>query len=177
MHNEDGKARSPRVGVTIQFKKGGNFRANMNFCSKGRKINGMQGSKAGFREIEHTADWELEVWAPDLPGLLKQAALGMYSLADVQLEVGPRQKHSFEIEAVDRETLLVNFLSEILYYGENKGLGFDVFNLGWDGNHLSAHLEGARIQSIDKEIKAVTWHNLQVQAGEKGLEARIVFDV
>ncbi|MFC2053874.1 archease, partial [Chloroflexota bacterium] len=31
---------------------------------------------AGFREIEHTADWELEVWAPDILELLKQAAIG-----------------------------------------------------------------------------------------------------
>lgn len=137
----------------------------------------MQATSAGYRELEHTADWELEVWAPDLPGLLEQAARGMYSLADVQLEVGPRQKHSIEIEAADRETLLVNFLSEILYYGEHQGLGFDVFKLDWDGNRLSAHLEGARIQSMDKEIKAVTWHNLNVQMGDKGLEARVVFDV
>jgi len=26
----------------------------------------------GYREVEHTADWELEVWAADLPGLLEQ---------------------------------------------------------------------------------------------------------
>ena len=26
---------------------------------------------AGYREVEHTADWELEVWATDLAGLLE----------------------------------------------------------------------------------------------------------
>jgi SHS2 domain-containing protein len=137
----------------------------------------MQASSAGFREIEHTADWELEVWAPDLPGLLEQAARGMYSLAEVQLKDGPRQKHSLVIEANDRESLLVSFLSEILYYGERQGLGFDAFDLDWDGNRLRANLDGVPIRSIAKEIKAVTWHNLQVKMGEKGLETRLVFDV
>ena len=35
----------------------------------------------GFREHAHTADWELEVWAPDLPALLEQAAHGMYAIS------------------------------------------------------------------------------------------------
>ena len=26
----------------------------------------------GFRENEHTADWALEVWAPDFPGIIEQ---------------------------------------------------------------------------------------------------------
>ena len=43
---------------------------------------------AGFREKEHTADWELDVWAPDLPALLDQAARGMYWLMGAQLEEG-----------------------------------------------------------------------------------------
>jgi SHS2 domain-containing protein len=137
----------------------------------------MRASNAGFREIEHTADWELEVWAPDITSLLEQAARGMVSLVGVQLEDGPRQEISFEIEASDRESLLVGFLSEILYYGENEGLGFDGFKLDWDGRHLSAHLEGARIRLVEKEIKAVTWHNLQVREGKRGLETRLVFDV
>jgi SHS2 domain-containing protein len=137
----------------------------------------MRKSSAGFREIEHTADWEIEVWAPDLPGLLEQAALGMYSLSGVQLESGPRQEYSLEIEASDRETLLVSFLSEILYFGENEGLGFDDFELDWDGKRLNARLFGAPFQTVEKEIKAVTWHNIQVRMGERGLETRVVFDV
>ena len=31
----------------------------------------MVGQLAGFRELEHTADWQLEVWAPDLPGVVR----------------------------------------------------------------------------------------------------------
>ena len=39
---------------------------------------------AGYRELEHTADWALEFWAPNFTELLEQAARGMYSLAGAQ---------------------------------------------------------------------------------------------
>ena len=132
---------------------------------------------AGYREIEHTADWELEVWAPDLPALFEQAARGMYALAGARLREGARLQHSLELEAHDAEDLLVAFLSELLYLGEDEGLGFDAYRIWVQGEKLTAELSGAPLAGLDKEIKAVTYHNLNIQRGPRGLEARIVFDV
>ena len=132
---------------------------------------------AGFREIEHTADWELEVWAPDLAGLLEQAARGMYALSGAKLQDGPCQRRSFTLQAMDRESLLVSFLSELLYLGEREQLGFDHYQLSLEGDRLHAELEGAALTALDKEIKAVTYHNLAIRQGEDRLEVRIVFDV
>jgi hypothetical protein len=70
---------------------------------------------AGYREIEHTADWQLDVWAPDLGALLEQAARGMYALAGVRLTDGPRQAYDLEVPFHDPEGLLVAFLSELLF--------------------------------------------------------------
>ena len=56
----------------------------------------MAGDPSGFREREHTADWELEVWAPDLPGLLVQAARGMYWLMGARLQEGVRLQRTLE---------------------------------------------------------------------------------
>jgi SHS2 domain-containing protein len=136
-----------------------------------------QNGLAGFLEHEHTADWELEVWAPDLPALLQQAALGMYTLSGIQLEPGPRQSRSFQLEAADRETLLVSFLEQLLYMGEMEGLGFDEFEIDWNSGRLRVELGGAPIESQAKEIKAVTYHNLEIRETERGLEANLVFDV
>ena len=137
----------------------------------------MNTETAGFREIEHTADWELQVWAPDLQALLEQAARGMYALSGARLESRPRQIYLLEMEASDPESLLVTFLSELLYYGEQEGLGFDSYQLHLDGNTLRAELGGAPLDTIDKEIKAVTYHNLDIHEGPHGLEVKIVFDV
>ena len=38
-------------------------------------------------------------------------------------------------------------------------------------------MEGAEIESVDKAIKAVTYHNLKIQRNAEDLETTIVFDV
>ena len=131
----------------------------------------------GFEEIEHTADWALHIWAPDLPALLETAARGMNHLAEFELARKRMMVCDVALEAVDRESLLVNFLSEILYYAEVDNTGFDHFEIHLDGLKLTAAMCGAEILSRKKEIKAVTYHNLEVQETERGLEVEIVFDV
>ena len=133
--------------------------------------------KAGYREIEHTADWELFVWAPDLSALLEQAARGMYRLSGTRLYPAPRRSHEFDLPASDPERLLVAFLSELLWLVEQDGLGFDTFFLNLTDAGLHARLEGAPVAAQSKEIKAVTFHNLAIRQTAIGLEVNIVFDV
>ncbi len=132
----------------------------------------------GFREIAHTADWELEVWAPDLPGLLEQAARGMYALSGVRLQADSVQSRELKLYAADPEGLLVRFLTELLWLEQDQGLGFDTFSIEVEDQfNLLAKLKGNVIASLDKEIKAVTYHNLQVINTSQGMSVKIVFDV
>jgi SHS2 domain-containing protein len=137
----------------------------------------MPGEPSGFREKEHRADWELEVWAPDLPELLVQAALGMYWLMDARLEGGSRHPLLLEFSGVDEESQLVGFLQELLYLTDSKGLAFDRFAVTIDGEHGRAELSSAPLAYRAKEIKAVTYHNLEVRQTPAGLETTLVFDV
>jgi SHS2 domain-containing protein len=135
-------------------------------------------TKFGFREHAHTADWELEVWAPDLATLLEQAARGMYSISGVRLEPEIHQRRSLELKAEDAEGLLVRFLSELLWLEEQDRIAFDHFDIQLDSTfHMQADLIGADIARLDKEIKAVTYHNLNVERTPRGLQVNIVFDV
>lgn len=133
--------------------------------------------QAGFREVAHTADWEIEVWAPDPSALLEQAALGMYSLTSTRLAQVPRLQRALELPATDLESAMVGFLSELLYLGEVEGIGFDRFELRFEDEVLSAKLEGAPIETHAKEIKAVTYHSLSIRETASGLVANLVFDV
>ncbi len=137
----------------------------------------METPSAGYFEIEHTADWALTVFAPDLAGLLEQAARGMTSLSGVALLPEPRGVRVLSVVGYDPEHLLVKFLTEILYFGEEDGIGFDEFAVTLDNLSLTATLTGAPIASQQKEIKAVTYHNLHIQTTDRGLETTIVFDV
>ncbi len=137
----------------------------------------MDSTKSGYREIEHTADWELEVWAPALEALFILAAQGMMALSGIQLKPGPRLEKHIELQSADNESLLVAFLSEVLYLAEQDHLGFDHFKVKINHQRLTAQLSGAPIQSIEKEIKAVTFHRLAILMDEDGLRTRLVFDV
>jgi SHS2 domain-containing protein len=137
----------------------------------------MSAQESGFREREHTADWELDVWAPDLPGLLTQAARGMYWLMGARLSDSNRQQRSLEFTGADDESRLVSFLQELLYLCDSEGLAFDQMEVAIDGDQGRAELSGAPLLRLGKEIKAVTYHNLAVRKTSAGLEATVVFDV
>ena len=130
-----------------------------------------------YEEIPHTADWSLRVWADDLPGLLAESARGMNWLSGAELAKVPRVKKTFETEGPDGESLLVAFLSELVYYAEQGNLGFDDFVIQIKNGRLKAELRGAPLKSLSKAIKAVTWHNLKIKETARGLEVEIVFDV
>ena len=134
-------------------------------------------SGRGYREIAHTADWELEAWAPDLAGLLEQAAMGMVTLCGAVLSASTSQVETLEIRGEDPESFLVGFLSELLYIQENRGWGIEKVSVRISGEKLSARMVLRELISIQKEIKAVTWHNLKFQVHEGVWKARIVFDV
>jgi SHS2 domain-containing protein len=131
----------------------------------------------GYKEIPHTADWSIRVWAEDLAGLLAESARGMYWLAGADLVHEPRVKKSFEAEEPDSESLLVAFLSELVYWAEQENLGFDDFEISIKNDRLKAELQGAPLKSLNKAIKAVTWHKLEIRESARGLEVEIVFDV
>ena len=142
------------------------------------KVNSVHPMKrAGFREGEHTADWELYVWAPDLAALFEQAALGMYQLAGTVLAGEPKVFRSFELTAEDDESLLVAFLSELLYLSEQDHLGFDDYEITIQGTRLNVRLGGGRLLKQEKEIKAVTYHHLDIKHSAQRCEVTIVFDV
>ena len=133
--------------------------------------------QAGFQEIEHTADWEIKVWAPDLKSLLTSAANGMYQLSNTVLAEGPRVVRDFEICFDDQESLLVDFLSELLFLGEQQGVAFDDYLFDLRDKVVKVKVRGAPIDHQAKEIKAVTYHGMKILEKEGSLEVNIVFDV
>ena len=131
----------------------------------------------GFEEVSHTADWSARIWAEDLPALFKEAARAMNSLSGTVAGQGPRVQKTFQAEGSDPESLLVAFLSEVLYYQEQEGLAFDTFDLRVASQWLKVEMEGSEIAASEKAIKAVTYHNLKIEKTDGGFETTIVFDV
>jgi SHS2 domain-containing protein len=135
-----------------------------------------------YEELSHSADWALHAWAADLDLLFEECAKGMNALSGTRLAESPRLRRRLSLSAGDVESLLVSFLSEIVFCAEYETMAFDDFQLriapGKDKTrYLNASMEGAPILSMDKAIKAVTFHNLHIIQTGRGFEVEIVFDV
>lgn len=132
----------------------------------------------GFREIPHTADWALEVWAPDFGQLLGEATRGMYTLAGVELgEPESDERDTLRVDGDDRVDRLVAWLSELVFLWSARDIG--VVELSFFCSERTVEATGRLVPIVkqDKEVKAVTYHGLDVRETDRGVEATVTFDV
>jgi SHS2 domain-containing protein len=131
-----------------------------------------------FDEIEHTADRAFRVRGSDLADLLENAARAMQSLDGPRPAGEPSATREIEVEGVDRESLLVNWLNEILYLEQTHQFVCEAFHIDEVKNHhLRARVETRESDRSYAHIKAVTFHNLKIRQTSEGLEAEVVVDV
>ncbi len=131
----------------------------------------------GYEEIDHTADLALRVTADDFYALLIYSARGMYDLMGIDKDNDYRIETTFTIPEGTEETTLVDFLSELLYRAEDKAQVFDEFSFKNSSEGLKVEATGNTIKHISRNIKAVTFHDLDILKTNSGLEATITFDV
>jgi len=131
----------------------------------------------GYEEVDHTADVALKVWGEDFQTLLSQAAEGFYALMNVESSLNAPVETSFVLPVGSYEDFLVDFLNELLYLLEEKGQKLSNFAFTEYEDRLEIKAMGEEAQSQDRYIKAVTFHNLNVEKSDRGLEVIITFDV
>ena len=140
----------------------------------------------GYELIEHTADVGLDVWASDLDGLFAEAARAL--IAVMGRGTGPdADTVHVDIDAPDLDALLVDWLSEVLYLFEVKGVVARDVSVSvsrseppGDGWRLSADVSGTDAGAFVQEgpaVKAVTYHAISVTADASGAKARVYLDV
>lgn len=140
----------------------------------------MKENSSGFEEVAHTADLEIKVWGKDLPSLFTAAAAGMFQLSGiVDSEDGfSGVKEKITLDAMDFEGLLILFLEELLYRLTEDYMLFVVDEIKISEEFtLEAVLKGTQIKSYLRDIKAVTYHRLNIVSTARGVEVNIVFDI
>ncbi len=138
----------------------------------------MKAIMSGFEEIQHTADRAVKIWSVSPEGLFITALKAMYQLMNVSSNTPDETKFiSFDLESQNLEGLLVAFLSECHYYQESEMWQLEPKKMVIQNNHLIAKMKYRQIISISKEIKAVTFHNLNIDQQPSGLSAILIFDV
>ena len=126
--------------------------------------------KKNFEIVDHTADWSIRALGADFGQLLVTAAYGMSTLLVNDLHaLRPSEERLIEVEAFDRESMLVEWLSELAYIAERDSVVYREFEV-----HLATPEQtrvtarGAHVSRLEKHIKAVTYHNLEVKKTERG---------
>lgn len=135
-----------------------------------------------WRLFPHTADVGAEVEAPDLPALFAEAALALRHLLVEEGEVRPAVERTVEVGGADLPELLVNWLTELIFLVETEGLVFGDFSFETLGEgRLSATARGEPLDearhALGREVKAVTYHEIEVEPTPEGWRARVLFDL
>ena len=133
-----------------------------------------------FEEIPHTADWSFRAFGRDLRELFENAAFAMFSLEGaIPLPEGAAEiSRRVAVEGIDYESLLVNWLSELLYLQEQERETYQRFQIETiSPTALQATIFGTPRGKIEKIIKAATYHNLQIKQMADGWEVVVVVDV
>ncbi len=134
----------------------------------------------GHRQIDHTADLALEVWAPSEEELLDEAARAVVEIMTEGALVPAGTTRTITLESLDREDRLVCWLNEVIFLAVNSGFILQSAELGLEGETgLSATLQGTdRVEGLlAGELKSVTYHDLFLASEDGGYRARFVVDV
>ncbi len=132
--------------------------------------------------IDHTADLGIHVLGTDPKDLFQNAARAMFEqIAEIEALEGT-EAVAIHLSGEDRPDLMVNWLRELLYYWHVKGLLLRDAQIELiSDKELTAQANfdpyDPKLHLIKREIKAVTYHQIQVKSGPEGWESRIIFDV
>jgi SHS2 domain-containing protein len=135
-----------------------------------------------YETFEHTADLGLRVAAPDLAGLFAEAGRGLASMMVANLDaVEPRAERRIEIEGIDQEYLLFDWLTELLYIFDSERLVLVDFQVQMTEQGLRADCRGEAIDPtrhlLEHEVKAITYHGLKLQQTADGWQAEVIVDI
>lgn len=142
-----------------------------------------------FEVISHTADLKIRVYAKVFPDLFVNALIGMFQSIVPHVVNGvvnndrlvclemPKH-HTITIVAANQESLLVDFLSEALYLSDVHNEAYlDAHIIHLSQTTIQAKLIGVDITGFDVEIKAVTYHDLNIIYADGMWQTDIVFDI
>jgi SHS2 domain-containing protein len=140
------------------------------------------GMKRGFEIIDHTADVGIIAYGADVKELFSNAALALFSLITEPESIEEKLQRGLEISSEDRDSLLVEWLNELIYLFDAEHILFSKFEIEeLSRNQLKATCYGEKIDPskhrIRTGIKAATYHMLEVDRDNNGYKAQIIFDV
>lgn len=136
-----------------------------------------------FELFDHTADLGLRVKANSLEALFAEAGRGLLTMLVANpAAVQPVQTKTIELSAEEPSYLLFDWLTELLFAFESAKLLLAEFDIQIASGQLTATCRGEPMDpsrhEMDHEVKAITYHGLQVaQQADGTWSAEVIVDI
>jgi SHS2 domain-containing protein len=132
--------------------------------------------------LDHTADIGVIVYGESLRALFANAGEAFFHLITDLRKVRRRIEKRIDIGGESLDRLMVDWLGELLYLHDVEDLlfrEFQVESVGKDG--LKAVVKGEQFQEgfhvIKTQVKAVTYHQIEVRREKGCWKAQIILDI
>ena len=139
-----------------------------------------------YEELGHTPEVGLRLEADSAADLFVCAAQAMFHLIHPVsfthktsvAATDTAEWHQITLSASDPESLLVDWLGELLYLYETTGLVYHRYHVNtWERTYIEATVTGHKPdQSPARHIQAVTYHQLEVVQTADNWQAHVFFD-
>jgi len=135
-----------------------------------------------FRFLNHTGDLAMEIYGESLENLFENAGMAFFSVMTNRSRIRKRVERSITLRYGDRETLMVDWLGELLYLHDVEGLLFKRFQVvSTEQGCFRALAWGEPFQPdrhvIRTGVKAATFHQLRIQEDGGTWRARVILDL
>lgn len=132
-----------------------------------------------YEVLDHTGDVRIRVYGKTKEELFGNAMKGMITLLKCKVSSDKFKKRKTAIQSQDINALLVDFLNEVNYLRQvNNEVYQKVIFRNFSDTKLEVELEGYPVEEFEEDIKAVTFHDVDIHQNPDGFwETFIVFDV
>jgi SHS2 domain-containing protein len=138
--------------------------------------------RKSFDILDHTADVGIIAYGADIKQLFSNAALALFSLITELEHVEEKLDFRLRVKSEDRDSLLVEWLNELIYCFDVKHVLVHSCDIGSLTNRqLEATCHGEAFDpakhNIKREIKAATYHMLKMDRNNEGYRAQVILDI
>ncbi len=139
----------------------------------------MQNYNSKFKILPHTADLKIRANGTTKEKLFQNALLAMLESQKPKIINSGKVQREIKIKSLDLSSLLVDFLNEALYSSQtNQETYFEVQFKKISDNEIEANLFGQKVARFGQEIKAATFHDLEIKQRENhSWEVIVLFDI
>jgi len=135
-----------------------------------------------YETFDHTADVGIRVFGRTIEEVFINAAWALFDLLTDPDSIQETLIREITVEGADREDLLVRWLSELLFLCEGEGFLFREFSISsLTATSLKAVARGEIFDSsrhrFKTEIKAVTYHQVEVIHKGETWVGKVIFDI